>query len=160
VLWQMMIVKGHNGTVLFDGLMVTISRRGAIARMSIGKGDKQIALPSITAVQWMPAGLTFGYIQFTIGGGNEVRSRFGHQSADAAHDENTVMFWQRQEPYFEELRDAVEHARQSLVRGQMTPYPPAAVQGPPPGFYPDPGGVPVLRWWNGMQWTEHTQDRP
>lgn len=31
-------------------------------------------------------------------------------------------------------------------------------QGPPPGWYQDPGRYPRLRWWDGFQWTEHTRD--
>jgi Protein of unknown function (DUF2510) len=26
-----------------------------------------------------------------------------------------------------------------------------------PGWYTDPGGSPALRWWDGNQWTDHTQ---
>jgi Protein of unknown function (DUF2510) len=26
---------------------------------------------------------------------------------------------------------------------------------PAPGWYPDPGGAPALRWWDGTGWTEH-----
>jgi len=25
-----------------------------------------------------------------------------------------------------------------------------------PGWYPDPSGVPVQRWFDGTQWTDHT----
>ncbi|MGG2463093.1 DUF2510 domain-containing protein [Streptomyces sp. RGM 3693] len=27
----------------------------------------------------------------------------------------------------------------------------------PQGWYQDPSGAPVLRWWDGYRWTEHTQ---
>lgn len=27
---------------------------------------------------------------------------------------------------------------------------------PPAGWYPDPGGMRVLRWWDGRQWTSAT----
>lgn len=50
-------------------------------------------------------------------------------------------------------------------RGKPTPYtratgqpaPTPQPQGPPAGWYPDPGGQPVQRWWDGTTWTEHTQ---
>lgn len=37
---------------------------------------------------------------------------------------------------------------------------PDAPAGPPPGWYLDPGGLQVLRWWDGMQWSSHTQPLP
>ncbi len=27
-------------------------------------------------------------------------------------------------------------------------------QGPAPGWYPDPNGQPLQRWWDGTQWTD------
>lgn len=31
---------------------------------------------------------------------------------------------------------------------------------PPPGWYADPSGAPVRRWWNGQQWTDSVQQPP
>lgn len=31
---------------------------------------------------------------------------------------------------------------------------------PTPGYYPDPGGQPYLRQWDGQRWTEHTAAAP
>lgn len=30
------------------------------------------------------------------------------------------------------------------------------ISGPPAGWYADPRGFAPLRWWNGVDWTEHT----
>lgn len=29
-----------------------------------------------------------------------------------------------------------------------------------PGWYPDPSGAPLQRYWDGWQWTPHTQAAP
>ena len=106
-----MEVKGHNGTVNFDGDFVTITRKGFVARATIGKGEKRIPLNSITAVQWKPAGTVMnGFISFTLGGGNEARSGFGSQTIDASKDENSVIFVKKQMPDFDALRSQVEQA--------------------------------------------------
>jgi hypothetical protein len=77
-----MYAEGWGGQVWFDGLVVTIQRKGFVARATVGKGEKRIPISSIVAVQWKPAGVVNGFIQFTIAGGNEARSRFGRQSMD------------------------------------------------------------------------------
>jgi hypothetical protein len=28
---------------------------------------------------------------------------------------------------------------------------------PDAGWYPDPGGNPTMRWWNGHSWSDHTR---
>jgi len=101
--------KGHNGTVVFDGDFVTITRKGFLARATIGKGEKRIPVASLTAIQWKPAGaMVNGFIQFTLGGGNESRSKFGRQTSDAVNDENSVVFIRKQMPAFQALREQIE----------------------------------------------------
>ncbi|MGH3501211.1 MAG: DUF4429 domain-containing protein [Nocardioidaceae bacterium] len=106
---QTLCAKGRGGTVTFDTRFVTIIRRGVLARMSYGKGEKRIPVARINAVQWKPAGVVVnGFIQFTIAGGNEVRSAFGRQTIDASRDENSVIFTRKQQPAFAALRDAID----------------------------------------------------
>ena len=40
---------------------------------------------------------------------------------------------------------------------QPAPPPPSL---PPPGWYPDPAGQPLQRWWDGTRSTEHTGTPP
>lgn len=68
---------------------ITISRKGVLNSLNHGfKGDKTIQIRNISAVQLKKPGMSNGYIQFTLIGGNE--SKGGVFSA--ASDENTVMF--------------------------------------------------------------------
>lgn len=107
----MIEVKGRNGQVCFDGQCVTITRKGFIARSSVGKGEKRLPISQIAAVQWKPAGWGWnGFIQFTVPGGNEQQSAFGSQTMRAAKDENSVMFTKKQMPEFERLRAAIDEA--------------------------------------------------
>jgi hypothetical protein len=122
-------VKGHTGTVRFDGRIVTILRKGFLARTSVGKGEKQIPLSQIAAIQFKPAGpLMNGFIQFTVGGGNERRSRFGSQTTDAARDENSVVFRYSQRDDFVVLRDAIQDGMAAIQQGAPE-APPAAPNG-------------------------------
>jgi len=42
-----------------------------------------------------------GFIQFSVPGGNEARSKFGSQTMDAVKDENSVVFTRKQQAGFE-----------------------------------------------------------
>lgn len=118
----MIEVKGHNGQIVFDGQYVTITRRGLLARTSVGKGEKRFHISQISSVQWKPAGpFINGFIAFSAAGGNERRSKFGSQTSSAIHDENSVLFTTRQKAAFEELRKAVEAA----IAAHHTPGGPA-----------------------------------
>jgi hypothetical protein len=125
----MIEVKGHNGQIVFDGQYVTITRRGFLARTTVGKGEKRIHISQIGSVQWKPAGpFVNGFIQFAATGGNERRSKFGSQTSSAVNDENSVLFTTRQRAEFEELRKHVEAAIAAHHTGSpATPPPPASI---------------------------------
>jgi hypothetical protein len=106
-----MEAKGKTGQVQFDGQYVTITREGFLARSVVGKGEKRLHVAQIAAVQWKPAGpMVNGFIQFTVPGGNERRSRLGSQTQTAVRDENSVVFTKKQQPAFEKLRAALDAA--------------------------------------------------
>lgn len=103
--------KGYNGTVSFDGNFISITREGALARLSQGRGEKRIPVKHLTAVQIKPAGaLTNGFISFTLAGGHEAGGLKGSRTSNAAQDENSVIFLKKQQSDFEALRDEIEAA--------------------------------------------------
>lgn len=127
----MIDVKGHNGQIVFDGQYVTITRKGILGRMTVGKGEKRIHISQISSVQWKPAGpFVNGFIAFSAAGGNERRSKFGSQTSSAVNDENSVIFTTRQKTAFEELRAAVETAiaAHHTPGGQGLPHTVAGLQ--------------------------------
>lgn len=98
----------HGGKTYIDlnDFGITIRRKGMLNAMNQGlKGDKTIPFTSIAAVQLKKPGLTNGYIQFSVLGGNESRGGV----LAATQDENTVMFAGKKE-YAEmtELKNIVE----------------------------------------------------
>jgi hypothetical protein len=117
-------VRGVNATVRFDGQTITILRRGPFSRLPGDRGDRHIPLAHLTAVQLKPAGrVVNGFIQFTVGGGNERRSQSGSHTIDATKDENSVVFSYGQRTEFERLRDAVQAALARLHQSSAAPKP-------------------------------------
>lgn len=105
-----MIAKGNNGQLAVYADRVVLARKGVGAFMSqgIGKGDKEIALESISAIQWRNAGaLTLGYIQFTFAGALDMRGGI----LDAQKDENAVTFNKKQQGDFERARALIDAHR-------------------------------------------------
>lgn len=47
----MIEVKGHGGQVQFDGQYVTITRKGFLARATVGKGEKRLHISQITVTK-------------------------------------------------------------------------------------------------------------
>ena len=98
-------VKGFGGQITLTEKRVIIERKGMLAKASHGsKGNKEIPLKNITAVQFKSAGMSNGYIQFSILGGNESTGGV----FDAAKDENSVMFTKKQEPMFQEVKRFID----------------------------------------------------
>ena len=107
----LMQAEGIGGQVLLFPNTVRIVRKGLRALMLQGmKGDKEIQITSISAIQFKRAGmLTNGYIQFSFIGGVESKKGL----FDATQDENTIMFGSKQQPAFEAIKIAIENRRSS-----------------------------------------------
>jgi len=124
---EVISAKGQNGQLSFDGQFVTITRKGFLGVTTQGKGEKRIPVGQISAVQFKPAALvTQGFIQFTIPGGAEVKSRFGSQSQQAFQDENSVVFLHKSNADMQTIRDAVEQAIIKRSEPQIIVSPPSA----------------------------------
>ena len=117
-----MAAIGMGGQIDVDENWVTIRRKGVLAKLGQGlKGEKRILIANITAVQLKMPGLTNGYIQFTVPGGNESKRGV----FDAAKDENSVVFTSRQKDKFWIIRDHIEAV--IIARSRPAPIPaPAA----------------------------------
>jgi hypothetical protein len=125
-----LIAKGVNGQLALVENRVRISRKGFLGFMTQGhKGDKEILIASINAIQFKRAGaITSGYIQFSFPGGSENKGGL----FDATKDENTVMFKSSQQRAFEIIKQAIENR----IEQRMTPHaPPAQVRSDVESYY-------------------------
>lgn len=102
----MQAIKGVNGQITLTKTRVIISRKGALGIMTQGmKGDKEIPIKNITAVQFKKTGgVTNGYLQLSLLGSSESKGGI----FDATKDENTVMFSSKQQPNFEEVKRYID----------------------------------------------------
>lgn len=85
------LIKAVQATIKLTETRVIIQRQGTRSAMAMGlKGDKEIPIKKITAIQIRRPGKTIrnGYIQFTIPGGNENLKGM----LAATRDENSVFF--------------------------------------------------------------------
>jgi len=94
--------------------------------MTTGRGVKVIPVQSITGVRYRKAslgGTMRGYIEFTVPGAVEQRSRAGHVAVDELHNENAVVILRpKHNPEFEAIRDAVL----AVIEGRTAPAPPTS----------------------------------
>lgn len=90
---------------------ISIIRKGFINLVNQGiKGEKTIPFKNISAVQLKKPGMSNGYIQFTLLGGNESRGGI----LAATKDENTVMFTKKNWNEMENLKKYIEK-QQSIL---------------------------------------------
>ena len=100
------IIKNPNKvTIKVTDNAIIITRKGFVNLVNQGiKGDKTIPLKNITSVQLKKPGMTNGYIQFGLLGGNESK---GGVFA-ATQDENTIMFSKKNYEEMFELKEYIE----------------------------------------------------
>jgi hypothetical protein len=119
--------KGISGQVTVDEHFVTISRKGAKAKVSMGgtmRGEKRIPISSIQAVVLKRPGVQNGFIQFTIPGGIEASRRI----RDVARNDDTVIFSTFHTAEFEAVRAYIE---QKIIERHAGPVVVAAPQAAP-----------------------------
>ncbi len=81
--------KDGRTKLVIDGAKIIISRPGAFAKLSHGfTGEKTILIKDISAVQFKPAGMTAGYLQFIFPGSIEQKSG----AINGAINENIIYF--------------------------------------------------------------------
>lgn len=85
-------VKGSNGQIDFDGQTITITRKGALGRVSFGSGTTTLAIGQLSGVEIKKAGLTAGFLRFIVPGMTSHAGRPGDRSATIGNDPNSVTF--------------------------------------------------------------------
>jgi hypothetical protein len=99
-----MEVRGLNGQLKIEAGWLLIERKGAVARISKGRGDKRLRIDQITGVILRPATrLGNGYIHFATPGSDPQMDR-----AKATRDQNSVMFRRKDQAAFEAFRDELQ----------------------------------------------------
>lgn len=119
------VAHGVNGQLAVYPDRVILARKGLNAFMSqgLGRGDKEISLRALSAVQWRNAGLaTLGYIQFTFMGASDLRGGI----LAAQQDENSVTFNRKQQREFEQARALIDQQRAALSAPQAAPAQPVS----------------------------------
>lgn len=113
------IVSGVNGQITLSNNRITIARRGAMGFLTQGfKGDKEILISQISSIQYKQASkFTRGFIQFAFTGGQESKGGL----FNSVQDENSVLFDQKQQPAFDELKRRIDEIRDSANSSVATP---------------------------------------
>lgn len=99
--------KGKNGSMSFDGTIITINKSGGGLGTFLNQGvqgDHYIVAKHITAIEFRGAGKSGnGFMSFDFPGKNPPRGG----AFDALADENAVIFTADQADAFKSLRDEI-----------------------------------------------------
>ncbi|MET7253429.1 SHOCT domain-containing protein [Dyadobacter fermentans] len=97
--------KGSGATLQVYENKIVIKRHGLNSFLIHGsKGDKEIFIKNITAIQMKKPGFTSGFIQFSLSG--EKASKGG--AFDAAKDENSIMLTSEHYNNFLRAKELIE----------------------------------------------------
>ncbi len=109
--------SGYNGTLVLGDTGVTIKRgvKGFLLGGGMLRGDKTIPYSSITAVQLKAAGMSAGYIQLSLMGGQEAKAGL----LQSTMDENSVHFYRKSNAAFAEAKRVIEERMQSSRGGTV-----------------------------------------
>lgn len=120
-----MVAKGSGGRITLYEDRVKIKHEGLVGlTKGIYKGDKEIPIDQITAIQWRdPSAVFSGHIQFTIMGGSS-------DSRAGSLDENSMMFNGNDKAEFARLKAEVEK-RMAVFRQARLGGPAAAAPAAP-----------------------------
>ncbi|MFC2153869.1 SHOCT domain-containing protein [Candidatus Altiarchaeota archaeon] len=107
--------EGHGGNLILKGDKVIIERKGALAFMTHGpKGNKEISIESISAIELKKPGWTSGYIGFSFHGGKEHTKGF----FTTHEDENSVLFLKNHEKGMVAIKELIEERIKGLKKGE------------------------------------------
>ena len=99
--------RGLNGQMQLFQNNVRIEHKGKRNNM-----NKDIVVSNISAIQFRDTGfLVNGYLQILTFGGGETKI----DGLTAKRDENTIIFNKKQQPLFEDIRDAINKRRRLAV---------------------------------------------
>jgi hypothetical protein len=104
--------RGVNGTLVVMPDRIIIRRKRALLPWlgQGSKGGKVIAIDQVSGTQLKKAtAFINGYIQFALHGGAEK----GRGGFDAAQDEDSIMFTNKQQPGFEMAKELVDLYREA-----------------------------------------------
>jgi hypothetical protein len=142
----MQTFTGYMAHAEWDGVTLKLIGHNKASKVAIaGDGWESDALVTPDGILSLesktPSRMVNGWVKIRTTDGRKLQMNFRHKQA-------------------EDLAALV-----SAVGGERTasPQEPATTAAPPPpppsvpaGWYPDPNGQPLQRYWDGTQWTEHT----